>query len=84
VNATSTLPPSGAAEPSYGKRYLTTAAPDKLLDAGEVAELLHVSRRWVEDAARSGTLPHLRLGKYVRFRRDAILAWTAAQEQGGR
>jgi excisionase family DNA binding protein len=81
--STSTLRESGAAEPSYGMGYLTTAAPDKLLDAGEVAELLHVSRRWVEDAVRRDELPHLRLGKFVRFRGEAILAWIAAHERGG-
>jgi len=84
MSGASTLPRSGAAETSLGRGYSTTAAPDRLLDAAEVAELLHVSRRWVEDAARRDDLPHVRLGKFVRFRREAILVWREAKERGGK
>jgi excisionase family DNA binding protein len=77
------LPPSGAAESSLGRGYSTTDAPDKLLDAGEVAELLRVSRRWVEDAARRGDIPKVQLGRFIRFRLEAVLAWLEAQERGG-
>jgi excisionase family DNA binding protein len=73
---------SGAAS-SPREDYLT-AAPDRLLDAAEVAELLNVSRRWVEDAARRDEIPHVALGKFIRFRRAAVLAWLQAQERGGK
>jgi excisionase family DNA binding protein len=56
---------------------------DRLLEAREVAELLHVPERWVREHTRSGTLPHVRLGRYRRYRRDAVLAWVEAQEVGG-
>lgn len=56
---------------------------DRLLDAAEVAELLHVPVRWVRDASRSGRLPTIALGKYRRFRRQAVLDWLAEQETGG-
>jgi excisionase family DNA binding protein len=56
---------------------------DRLMTAAEVGELLSVPERWVRDHARSGLLPHMRLGRYVRFRRDSVLAWLEEQEQGG-
>jgi len=53
------------------------------MDASEVAELLHVPERWVREHTRSGLLPHVQLGRYRRYRRDAVLAWLDAQENGG-
>jgi excisionase family DNA binding protein len=57
-------------------------APDRLLDAGEVAEILHVARSWVYEETRLGRMPHVRLGRYVRYRRAAIEAWVADLEGG--
>jgi excisionase family DNA binding protein len=56
---------------------------DRLLDATEVAELLSVSRRWVEDATRRGEIPHVRLGRFPRYRPETIATWVAEQEQRG-
>jgi excisionase family DNA binding protein len=56
---------------------------DRLLDAREVSELLHVPERWVRDHTRSGRLPCVVLGRYRRYRREAVLAWIAEQERGG-
>jgi len=53
----------------------------RLLRAGEVVELLGVSRSWLYDAAKSGRIPCLRLGGDdgpVRFRRREIEAWLDA------
>lgn len=50
-----------------------------LLAAAEVAELLGVDETWVYRAARRGEIPHLRLGKYVRFRREDIDEWIASR-----
>lgn len=55
----------------------------RLLTAPEVAELLAVPERWVRDHARDGLLPHVKLGRYVRFDRDDILAWVGEQKAGG-
>jgi excisionase family DNA binding protein len=41
---------------------------DKLLTADEVAELLKVNTEWVWAQARAGRIPHVRLGRYRRFR----------------
>jgi len=56
---------------------------DRLLVAAEVAELLGVSERWVLDHARKGNLPRVKLGAYVRFRREVVLAWIEEQEESG-
>ena len=56
---------------------------DRLLTGAEVADLLSVSERWVRDHTRSGLLPHVKVGRYVRYRRETVLVWLEAQEQGG-
>jgi hypothetical protein len=45
--------------------------------------MLAVPFRWVREHTRSGLVPHLRLERYVRYRREAVLAWLAEQERGG-
>ncbi len=56
---------------------------DRLLTAREVAELLSVPAGWPLEQARAGSIPHVRLGRYVRFRREAVLAWLEELERGG-
>lgn len=53
----------------------------RLLDATELAELLNVNRRWVEDATRRGEIPRVPLGRFYRYRVSAIEAWLAELEQ---
>lgn len=48
---------------------------ESLLDAGQVAALLGVSREWVYEQSRRGAIPTVRLGRYCRYRRSAIDAW---------
>ena len=57
---------------------------DRLLVASEVAELLAVQESWVREATRDGRLPHLRLGRYRRYRRKDIERWLEEQQAGGR
>ena len=56
-------------------------ADDKLLTADDVAELMRVTRAWVYAETRRNAIPHLRLGRYVRYRRTAIEAWMAQIER---
>jgi excisionase family DNA binding protein len=51
---------------------------DRLLTASEVAELLSVPVSWVREHTRSGAIPHVQLGRYVRYERLAVLAWLAS------
>jgi excisionase family DNA binding protein len=53
----------------------------RLLHAEDVAELLGVSRDWVYAEVRAERLPHVRLGRYVRFRRESIDAWIIERER---
>lgn len=53
-----------------------------LIDARAAGELLGVPTSWVLAEARSNRVPHVRLGRYVRFRRDALLRWVLEREQG--
>ena len=58
------------------------AGPSRLIDAKAAGELLGVPTSWVLAEARSNRVPHIRLGRYVRFRRDALLEWVLDREQG--
>jgi excisionase family DNA binding protein len=57
---------------------------ERLPTAAEVAELLAVPESWVREHTRDGTLPRVQLGRYVRYRRDAILAWAEAHQAASR
>lgn len=57
---------------------------DRLLNAAEIAERLNVPRTWVLESARSGAMPCVRLGRYVRFDLDDVEAWLAKCKQPGR
>jgi excisionase family DNA binding protein len=54
----------------------------RLLTAKEVGELLQLNTSWVLDAARRNAIPHIRLGRYVRFRRIDIETWLSDQRRG--
>jgi excisionase family DNA binding protein len=55
-----------------------------LLDAEQASELLHVPATWLLGQARAKRIPHVRLGKYVRFSRDDLLAWVEGRSVGPR
>jgi excisionase family DNA binding protein len=57
---------------------------DRLLTAADLADFLAVKESWVREATRDGRLPHLRLGRYRRYRLDDIERWLADQQAGGR
>jgi excisionase family DNA binding protein len=57
--------------------------PSALLTADEVAALLRVRTGWVYAQTRANRIPHVRLGRYVRFRQDAIEQWIARIEAEG-
>jgi excisionase family DNA binding protein len=53
---------------------------DELLDAGAVAALLGVPKAWVYEQSRRGAIPTVTLGRYRRYRRDAVEAWVRELE----
>jgi excisionase family DNA binding protein len=58
---------------SLPRRSRHNASP--LLTAGEVAILLGVPRTWVYEQSRAGRIPTVTLGRYRRYRLEAIEAW---------
>ena len=60
----------------------TAHATNKLLTAGQVAELLAVPESWVREATRENRIPHLKLGRYRRYQQAAIEAWLQGQQAG--
>jgi excisionase family DNA binding protein len=56
---------------------------DRLLTADEVADRLGMRTDWVWAQARAGRIPHVRLGRYRRFREAAVEAWLRELEIGG-
>jgi excisionase family DNA binding protein len=67
-----------AVQPGSGAPRIAT---DPLLTADEVAELLQVTKAWVHAETRAKRIPHVPLGRYVRYRRSAVLQWIAALER---
>jgi excisionase family DNA binding protein len=54
---------------------------DTLLTADDVAAMLGVSKSWVERAVKRNELPVIRLGRYIRFRRESVEEWVKGQER---
>jgi excisionase family DNA binding protein len=52
----------------------------KLLTAAEVARLLGVPPSWVYEQSRLGRIPTVTLGRYRRYRHEAIDEWIAELE----
>jgi excisionase family DNA binding protein len=56
---------------------------DRLLTAEELAERLGVPAKWPLTQARAGHIPHLKLGRYVRFDVDDVERWLETVKAGG-
>ena len=53
---------------------------DRLLSAPEVAERLQLTTDFIYALARRDEIPHLRFGRTLRFRSEAIDRWLEEQE----
>lgn len=59
---------------------------EELLTVDDVAALLKVRRSWIYERTRrrgSDRLPHVKLGKYVRFELGAVREYLAQQRKAG-
>jgi hypothetical protein len=56
----------------------------RLLDAKALGELLGVPPTWLLAQARKDGVPHLRLGKYVRFDPADFENWIKSQKRGAK
>jgi excisionase family DNA binding protein len=52
----------------------------RLLTAERVAELLGVPKSWVYEQSRRGRIPTVTLGRYRRYRVEAVEEWIKDQE----
>ncbi len=55
-----------------------------LLTVEEAADLLRVKVSWLYERTRTNEVPHLKLGKYLRFDEDELLAWARRFRRDGR
>ena len=58
---------------------------EELLTVSDVARLFKVRPSWVYERCRKGAvqpLPHLKLGKYLRFSKSALLAYMEGLKRG--
>lgn len=56
---------------------------ERLLTATELAHRLGVPAKWPLAQARAGHIPHVRLGRYVRFDAADVDAWLETVKAGG-
>ncbi len=55
---------------------------EPLLTLKDAETLLKVPRSWIYERTRKGEIPHVKLGKYLRFHRQELLAWIESQRVG--
>jgi excisionase family DNA binding protein len=54
------------------------------LTVQEAADLLRVPVSWLYERTRTNSVPHVKLGKYLRFDRDELIAWVDGLRRDGR
>ena len=54
------------------------------LTVQEAAELLRVPVSWLYERTRTNSVPHVKLGKYLRFDRDELYTWLEELKRDGR
>jgi excisionase family DNA binding protein len=61
----------------FGARsgHAREALSEPLLNATAAAELLAVRPSWIYEAVRAGRLPHVKIGRHVRFLRSDLETW---------
>ncbi len=75
---------NGTATSSASTRESEPGSPldEPLLCASDAAKLLAVRPSWVYEAVRAGRLPHLKVGRHVRFLRSDLERWVLDQRRG--
>lgn len=54
------------------------------LTVQEAADLLRVPVSWLYERTRTNSVPHVKLGKHLRFDRDELAAWVDKPRRDGR
>ncbi len=61
---------------------MTQTKLEKLYTVGEVAEMTGMTKAWVWQGCRDRTIPHHRIGRYMRFTRaqlDELMSQTLVE-----
>lgn len=58
--------------------------PERLLTFGEGCAFVRLSRRKLWELVQRNEVPHLRVGRLIRFRRAALIAWSTRLEEVAR
>jgi len=53
----------------------TAGKRERLATADEIAEMLSVPVSWVYQRTANNTIPHIKVGRYVRFKSEEVFAW---------
>lgn len=70
-------------EPERRGNRAHEALAEPLLDAAAAARLLAVRPSWIYEAVRAGRLPHLKVGRHIRFLRSDLEDWVLTRRVGG-
>lgn len=62
----------------------TTTSERRLLTVTELARLLSVPESWVYQRTADGSIPHVRVGRYVRFEHRRVMRWLEAEQQAAK
>ncbi len=73
--------PSNGTSQLEGHGHTTLAEP--LLDTVAAARLLSVKPSWIYEAVRDGRLPHIKIGRHIRFLRSDLEEWVLTQRFEG-
>jgi excisionase family DNA binding protein len=63
---------------------IETKSGQLLMTPKQACEALQISARTLWGLTASGGIPHLRIGRCVRYRVDALQQWLADQEHGAK
>ena len=55
---------------------------EALIGINEAAAFLDVPRSWLYSRTRTRTVPFLKCGRYVKFRRSDLIAWLESKQEG--
>jgi excisionase family DNA binding protein len=55
---------------------------EQLVGVRDVAAQTGLPTSWIYAQTAAGTIPHLKVGKYVRFRMSEVEAWLEAHRRG--
>ncbi len=71
----------GSLDASHMPTNADPTAPAEIVTATVVAPLLRMTPAWVYAETRRNRIPHMRLGRYFRYRRSTIEAWMSELER---